>query len=100
MDISEKDWPKREWHVENPDIVEDICSWVRDAVDIPFFAKLTTNDIDLLAIAEAARRGGTSGVTAINTVSGLMGLNAKGFAWPHVGKQQKTSYGGVSGNAT
>ena len=81
---------------KNPDIVEDICSWVRDAVDIPFFAKLTPNDIDLLAIAEAARRGGTSGVTA----SGLMGLNAKWIAWPHVEKQLKTFYGDVSGNST
>ena len=71
---------------KNPDMVEDICSWVRDAVDIPFFAKLPANDVDVLAIAEAARSGGASGVTAINTVSGLMGLNAKGIAWPHVEK--------------
>ncbi len=30
---------------------------------------------------------------------GLMGLNMKGVAWPAVGKSQKTTYGGVSGNA-
>ena len=28
-----------------------------------------------------------------------MGLNMKGVAWPAVGKSQKTTYGGVSGNA-
>ena len=28
-----------------------------------------------------------------------MGLNMKGVAWPAVGKAQKTTYGGVSGNA-
>ena len=36
-------------------------------------------------------------MTATNTVSGLMGLDAGGSAWPKVGIQQRTTYGGVSG---
>lgn len=44
--------------------------------------------------------GGVDGVTAINTISGLMGLKADAHAWPAVGKARKTTYGGVSGNAT
>lgn len=43
--------------------------------------------------------GGADGVTAINTVSGLMGLKANARAWPAIGKEQKTTYGGVSGSA-
>lgn len=43
--------------------------------------------------------GNADGVTATNTVSGLMGLKASSNAWPAVGKQKKTTYGGVSGNA-
>ncbi|CAG0923845.1 unnamed protein product, partial [Notodromas monacha] len=43
--------------------------------------------------------GGADGVTATNTVSGLMGLNASGSPWPAVGKEKRTTYGGVSGNA-
>ncbi len=43
--------------------------------------------------------GGADGVTAINTVSGLMGLRANSKPWPAVGKEAKTTYGGVSGNA-
>ena len=43
--------------------------------------------------------GGADGVTAINTVSGMMGLNSKAQAWPAVGKEKRTTYGGVSGNA-
>jgi dihydroorotate dehydrogenase len=31
--------------------------------------------------------------------AGLMGLSSKGVAWPNVGRQQRTTYGGVSGNA-
>lgn len=42
---------------------------------------------------------GADGVTAINTISGLMGVNTQGVAWPHVGAEQKTTYGGMSGNA-
>ena len=38
-------------------------------------------------------------MTATNTVSGLMGLRPSGAAWPAVGKEQRTTYGGVSGNA-
>jgi len=43
--------------------------------------------------------GHADGVTATNTVSGLMGLRPNGAAWPAVGKEQRTTYGGVSGNA-
>jgi dihydropyrimidine dehydrogenase (NADP+) len=31
-------------------------------------------------------QGGASGVTATNTVSGLMGLKVDGTAWPAIGK--------------
>ena len=43
--------------------------------------------------------GGADGVTATNTVSGLMGLRGNAAAWPHIGHQKHTTYGGVSGNA-
>ena len=43
--------------------------------------------------------GKADGVTATNTVSGLMGLKGDGNAWPAVGKEKRTTYGGVSGNA-
>jgi dihydropyrimidine dehydrogenase (NADP+) len=79
--------------------VRNICLWVRDAVKIPFFAKLTPNVTEVVHIARAAYEGKADGVTAINTVSGLMGLRDDGSAWPSVGREQKTTYGGVSGNA-
>jgi hypothetical protein len=41
--------------------------------------------------------GGADGVTATNTVSGLMGLKADGTPWPAVGIGRRTTYGGVSG---
>jgi len=84
---------------QDPEMVRNICRWVRSVTTIPFFAKLTPNVTNIVAIARAANEGGADGVTATNTVSGLMGLRPDGSAWPSIGKQKKTTYGGVSGNA-
>ncbi|KAI1289875.1 putative dihydropyrimidine dehydrogenase [Halotydeus destructor] len=84
---------------QDPLMVKRICQWVRKAVKIPFFAKMTPNVTDVVTIAAAAKEGGADGVTAINTVSGLMGIKGSGSAWPSVGMEQRTTYGGVSGNA-
>uniref|UniRef100_A0A8W8J4G9 Dihydropyrimidine dehydrogenase [NADP(+)] n=2 Tax=Magallana gigas TaxID=29159 RepID=A0A8W8J4G9_MAGGI len=84
---------------QDPELVRNICRWVRDAVKIPFFAKLTPNVTSIVSIAKAAYEGNADGVTATNTVSGLMGLKNNGMAWPNVGKDHRTTYGGVSGNA-
>ena len=84
---------------QDPELVRNICRWVRAAVKIPFFAKLTPNVTNIVDIAQAAKEGHADGVTATNTVSGLMGLRANATAWPNIGKEHKTTYGGVSGNA-
>uniref|UniRef100_A0A3Q2VX81 Dihydropyrimidine dehydrogenase [NADP(+)] n=1 Tax=Haplochromis burtoni TaxID=8153 RepID=A0A3Q2VX81_HAPBU len=80
-------------------LVRNICRWVREAISIPFFAKLTPNVTNIVDIAKAAHEGGADGVTATNTVSGLMGLKADGAPWPSVGLEKRTTYGGISGNA-
>ena len=38
---------------QKAELVRGICTWVRDAVKIPFFAKLTPNVTDVLEIAIA-----------------------------------------------
>lgn len=83
-----------------PELVRNICKWVKAAVKIPVFAKLTPNVTSIATIATAAHEGGANGVTAINTISGLMGLKSNGNPWPAVGKEKRTTYGGMSGNAT
>ncbi|ELU18829.1 hypothetical protein CAPTEDRAFT_161594 [Capitella teleta] len=84
---------------QDPNLVLNICRWVRAAVKIPFFAKLTPNVTNVTVIAKAAKDGGADGVTATNTVSGMMGLKQDGAAWPNIGKEKRTTYGGMSGNA-
>jgi len=43
--------------VQNPELVRNIARWVREAVKIPFFIKLTPNITDILSIAKAAYEG-------------------------------------------
>eukprot|EP01104_Vermistella_antarctica_P004115 TRINITY_DN14629_c0_g1_i1.p1 TRINITY_DN14629_c0_g1~~TRINITY_DN14629_c0_g1_i1.p1 ORF type:complete len:1024 (-),score=347.23 TRINITY_DN14629_c0_g1_i1:63-3080(-) len=80
-------------------MVLNISKWVRAAIKIPFFAKLTPNVTDVRNIAMAAHDGGADGVTAVNTISGMMGIKGSSNAWPAVGDEGRTTYGGVSGNA-
>ena len=54
--------------------MRNICRWVRAAVSIPFFAKLTPNVTSIVAIARAAYEGQADGVTATNTVSGTLNM--------------------------
>ncbi|XP_043116753.1 dihydropyrimidine dehydrogenase [NADP(+)] [Puntigrus tetrazona] len=84
---------------QDPELVRNICRWVRKATTIPFFAKLTPNVTNIVDIARAAHEGGADGVTATNTVSGLMALKADATPWPGIGRGARTTYGGVSGNA-
>lgn len=42
---------------QDPSLVRNICKWVREAVKIPFFAKLTPNVTNIVDIATAAKEG-------------------------------------------
>ena len=46
---------------QDPELVRNICRWVRAAVDIPFFAKLTPNVTDIVEIARASQEGNAEG---------------------------------------
>jgi dihydropyrimidine dehydrogenase (NADP+) len=83
-----------------PEKVREACSWVVEASTVPVFAKLTPNVTDITVIAKAAQEGGVAGVTAINTVSGLVGFHTDAKPGRFgVGKRQDVTYGGLCGNA-
>lgn len=44
---------------QDPVLVRNICRWVRAAVSVPFFAKLTPNVTNIVDIAKAAHEGTT-----------------------------------------
>ena len=68
---------------QDPELVLNICKWVREAVKIPFFAKLTPNVTEITEIAKAAHEGGADGVTAINTVVTCLGFARGVVARPY-----------------
>jgi dihydroorotate dehydrogenase subfamily 1 len=62
---------------QDPQRVETVTRWVADAIDVPIWAKMTPNITDIRIPAAAARRGGASGVSAINTILGCVGINMR-----------------------
>ncbi|MFC6182301.1 dihydroorotate dehydrogenase [Lactiplantibacillus daowaiensis] len=60
----------------DPAMVENLTREIVMAVDKPVFMKLTPNVTDIVPIAAAAEAGGASGLTMINTLTG-MGIDLK-----------------------
>lgn len=55
----------------HPDVVEELIKKIKDVVDVPIYVKLTPNVTDIVAIAQAAEKGGADGISMINTVLGM-----------------------------
>ena len=60
--------------------------------------KLTPNITDIRVIARAARRGGADGLSAINTINSITGIDLERFA-PRPNVDGKSSHGGYCGPA-
>src|SRR5687767_7233726 len=56
-------------------IMGEVCKWVNDAAKIPVWAKLTPNVTSIALGAEAALAAGCEGVSAINTILCVMGVD-------------------------
>ncbi len=74
------------------------AKWVAEAVDIPVLIKLTPNVTDMRPIAQKVKEAGAAGVTAINTVKGLLGFDLDTFS-PMPSVWGKSTEGGFSGPA-
>lgn len=60
---------------QDPDILEEVCGWVNNVATIPVWAKMTPNITHIEDPARAALRAGCEGVSAINTILSVMGIN-------------------------
>ena len=81
-----------------PALVERFTAAARRGCDIPVLAKLTPNVADMSPAAEAARRGGADGISAINTIKSVVGINLHTYvSAPAV--RGRSAFGGYSGNA-
>ncbi len=60
---------------QNPEILEEVCRWVKSATRKPVWAKMTPNITHIEDPSRAALRGGATGISAINTIRSIMGVN-------------------------
>lgn len=60
---------------QDPRIVEEVVGWVKQASKVPVWAKMTPNITDITVPARAAVRGGADGLSAINTILCVIGIN-------------------------
>lgn len=60
---------------QDPDILEEVCGWVKAATKKPVWAKMTPNITHIEQPGRAALRGGATGLSAINTIRSVMGVN-------------------------
>src|SRR5438552_5831850 len=81
-----------------PEYAELITSWVKEVARTPVLVKLTPNISDIRMVARAAKRGGADGLSAINTINSITGIDLDTLTpRPDVGG--KSSHGGYCGPA-
>jgi dihydroorotate dehydrogenase subfamily 1 len=83
---------------ENPDITEEVVRWVKEASKIPVWVKMTPNVGNPAEPAKAAVRGGADGISAINTILSIIGVDLKTLK-PMPTVEGHTVSGGYSGQA-
>jgi dihydroorotate dehydrogenase subfamily 1 len=60
---------------QNPEVLEEVCGWVMSAAKKPVWAKMTPNITRIEDPTRAALRAGCQGVSAINTIRSVMGVD-------------------------
>lgn len=81
-----------------PEYTELITSWVKERARTPVLVKLTPNITDIRTIARAAKHGGADGLSAINTINSITGIDLDTFV-PRPNVDGKSSHGGYCGPA-
>jgi dihydroorotate dehydrogenase subfamily 1 len=83
---------------QNPAILEEVCGWVMGVSKIPVWAKMTPNVTHIEEPTAASLRPGTHGVSAINTIRSVMGVNLETLR-PEPTVEGYTTPGGYSSKA-
>ncbi len=82
----------------HPEISAMITNWVKEVAKKPVFVKLSPNVSNIVEIAKAVEEAGADGLSAINTVQSIMGVDLDTFE-PLPNVNGKTTFGGYSGMA-
>lgn len=83
---------------QDPNLVERFTRVVKDNTNIPVLAKMTPNITDMRVSAKAAKIGGADGISAINTIKSITGVDIDSLV-PEPQVNGKSSLGGYSGRA-
>ena len=83
---------------QDPEYIESIARWCKEATRMPVIVKLTPNITDISQPAQAAKRGGADAVSLINTVNSIMAVDLDIMA-PLPNTDGKGSHGGYCGPA-
>jgi dihydroorotate dehydrogenase subfamily 1 len=60
---------------EDPEILKEVCGWVMSAAKVPVWAKMTPNVTHIEDPSRAALSAGCHGISAINTIRSVIGVN-------------------------
>lgn len=83
---------------QEPTVNERITSWAKEYSSIPVLVKLTPNVGDILPHGHAAKRGGADGVSLINTIKSIIGVDIDRFV-PNPRVSGASTNGGYCGAA-
>jgi len=83
---------------ENPAILEEVVGWVHEVATVPVWAKMTPNITHIEDPTRAALRAGCEGVSAINTIRSVLGVNLETLR-PEPTVEGYTTLGGYSSRA-
>ena len=60
---------------ESPEILQEVCGWVMGVAKVPVWAKMTPNVTRIEDPTRAALAAGCDGISAINTIRSVIGVN-------------------------
>ena len=83
---------------QNEETVKKYTQAARRGTNLPLIAKMTPNITDIKIPARAAKQNGVNGISAINTIKSITGINFDTLV-PAPEVAGKTSIGGYSGRA-
>jgi dihydropyrimidine dehydrogenase (NAD+) subunit PreA len=81
-----------------PQYCSMITEWVKEIAQTPVLVKLTPNITDIRPVAHAAKQGGADGLSAINTINSITGIDLDNFV-PRPNVDGKSAHGGYCGPA-
>ncbi len=81
-----------------PEYCSMITEWVKEVAKTPVLVKLTPNITDIRPVARAAKKGGADGLSAINTINSITGIDLDTLT-PRPNVDGASAHGGYCGPA-